>query len=59
MTHFTKELSDGLVHIHNTLESLKLTRGWSILQMNFTLLPNLPLIPTRLGCHVESTNEMQ
>lgn len=58
MTHFRK-VSDGLVHIHNKLESLKLTRSWSILQMNFTLLPNSPLIPIRLGCHTESTNEMQ
>lgn len=59
MTRFTKELSDGLVHIHNTLESLEWIRGWSILYMSFTLLPNLPSIPTRLRCAIESTNEMQ
>lgn len=45
MTRFTKELSDGLVHIHNTLESLEWIRGWSILYMSFTLLPNY--LPSR------------
>lgn len=40
VTHFTEELSDGLVHIQGKEESLDL--NWSLLQTISIPLPNLP-----------------